>query len=197
MGFSPAAGIDPTMQLKSVIGSAGALGKLNTILSLAENKNQITIISNPKITVVNNKEAFIVQGRKIPYYTNKADSRGNVNPSVEYVDANLELKVTPQVSAEGTVLMTLSVQKNIPLPTQAGLPPEIDVKSSNTEVMVNNGETIVLGGIYQDSKENGESGVPILKDIPLLGWLFKSWNKVEMRKELLIFVTPKVIANAG
>jgi type IV pilus assembly protein PilQ len=193
MGFSPAAGFDPTMQLKSVIGSAGALGKLNTMLSMAENQNQINVVSNPKVTVQNSKEAIIVQGKKVPYYTAKEDQNGNLKSMVEYVSAALQLKVTPFAASDGSILLNLNIEKNVPAPTAPGLPPELDVKSSITEVLVNNGETLVLGGIYEDRSENNVTGVPVLKDIPLLGWLFRGKSRLEGKRELLIFVTPKII----
>lgn len=106
------------------------------------------------------------------------------------MEAALTLEVTPHITADGSVSMKIKASNNS---AGAGSPPPINKKEATTELLVANGETTVIGGIYVDSDTENDTGVPFLADIPLLGWLFKSNTKQKVKTELLIFITPKVV----
>ncbi|HBG08261.1 MAG: pilus assembly protein PilQ [Geobacteraceae bacterium GWC2_58_44] len=173
------------------IGLGMSFGKLNSNvqldmrLSAAATIGQVKIISTPKVVTLNNKAAKISQGQSIPYQTTSAEGT-----KTEFVEAALTLEVTPHITADGAVSMKIKASNNSP---GSGSPPPINKKEATTELVVANGETTVIGGIYVDSDTESDTGIPFLSDIPLLGWLFKSNNKVKTKTELLIFITPKVV----
>jgi len=182
-------------------GSGGALGillgsptldplVLAAQLSAAEATGKGRILSNPKITTLDNKEASIEQGRSIPYETTSAEGT-----KTEFIDATLKLTVTPHITAENTVSMKIKVTKNAPNTSVVGASgaPSIDKKEATTEVLVRDGETTVIGGIFTSDQSSNENKVPGLGDIPLLGWLFKKEKKIDNTTELLIFITPRII----
>jgi type IV pilus assembly protein PilQ len=108
----------------------------------------------------------------------------------EFIEAALSLEVTPHITADGSVNMKIKASNNSP---GTGSPPSISKKEATTELVVKNGETTVIGGIYVDRDTDAETGVPYLSEIPLLGWLFKSNTKNKNKNELLIFITPKIM----
>ena len=173
------------------IGLGMSFGKLTSNiqldmrLSAAATIGQVKIISTPKVVTLNNKAAKISQGQSIPYQTTSAEGT-----KTEFVEAALTLEVTPHITADGSVSMKIKASNNSP---GAGTPPPINKKEATTELVVANGETTVIGGIYVDSDTESDTGVPFLADIPLLGWLFKSNNKLKTKTELLIFITPKLM----
>lgn len=184
-------------------GSAGALGALGFILgkagvnpmvldlrlSAGESQGQLKTISRPRITTLDNKEATIEQGESIPYETTSAAGTSTV-----FIDAKLSLKVTPHITPDGSVLMKIEATRNsVGSLTSFGGVPSISKKESRTEVLVNDGETTVIGGIVITDKNNQEKGIPFLKDIPVLGWIFKNKSVNDTQQELLIFITPKII----
>lgn len=146
------------------------------------------MVSNPRVITSNQKEATIEQGVEIPYQ--EASASGAT--SVSFKKAVLSLSVTPQITPDDRVAMDLEVNKDSVGGIFSGIP-SIDTRSVTTQVLVNNGDTVVLGGIYEQSSANGESKVPLLGDIPLLGYLFRFKSNTESKSELLIFVTPKII----
>jgi type IV pilus assembly protein PilQ len=146
------------------------------------------LVSNPRVITSNQKEALIEQGVQIPYTT---VTDGNV--VTEFKEAVLSLKVTPQITPDDRIVMDLEVKKDNVSKITIGGQPAIDSRSIKTQVLVNNGETVVLGGIYEQEKVDGKEQVPGLGSIPLLGYLFKSTNATDNKKELLIFVTPKIL----
>ncbi len=154
-------------------------------LSAAVTTGDVKIISTPKVVTLNNKAAKISQGQSIPYQTTSAEGT-----KTEFIEAALTLEVTPHITADGSVSMKIKASNNSP---GSGTPPPINKKEATTELLVRNGETTVIGGIYVDSDTESEQGVPFLKDIPLLGWMFKSNTKSKTKTELLIFITPKVV----
>jgi len=154
-------------------------------LSAAVASGDVKIISTPKVVTLNNKAAKISQGQSIPYQTTSAEGT-----KTEFIEATLTLEVTPHITADGSVIMKVKASNNA---AGSGTPPPINKKEATTELLVKNGETTVIGGIYIDSDTESENGVPFLKDIPLLGWMFKSNSKTKNKTELLIFITPKVI----
>lgn len=170
-------------------GNVANTFRLDAALSAMQSDGHARIISAPKTTTQNNMEATIMQGKQIPVQTIQ-----NNTITVIYRPAALELKVTPQITADGTVVTTLEIKNN-----QAdfanlvnGIPP-IDTQSLKTTVMVPDGGTIVIGGMYKVEKSTSDSGVPVLSKIPLLGNLFKSSTKRKDQVELLVFITPRII----
>jgi type IV pilus assembly protein PilQ len=173
------------------IGLGMSFGKLTSNVQLdmrlaaAATIGQVKIISTPKVVTLNNKAAKISQGQSIPYQTTSAEGT-----KTEFVEAALTLEVTPHITADGAVSMKIKASNNSP---GAGSPPPINKKEATTELVVTNGETTVIGGIYVDSDTETDTGIPFLSDIPLLGWMFKSNAKQKTKTELLIFITPKVV----
>lgn len=170
-------------------GNVANTFRLDVALSAMESKGKGRIISAPKTTTQNNMEALIRQGKSIPVPTIQ-----NNTLQVRYVPAALELKVTPQITAKGTIIMELEIKNNAPdFANQVlGIPP-ITTQTIKTVVMVDDGGTIVIGGIYRIEAADSTDRTPLLANIPLLGKLFKNSNAKSEQKELLVFITPKII----
>jgi len=177
-------------------GSAGRIGLailgsdylVDLELSALQTEGRGEVVSNPRVVTSNQMEAKIEQGVDIPYQ--EASSSGAT--SVSFKKAVLSLAVTPQITPDDRVVMDLKVNKDSVGGIYSGVP-SINTRSVETQVLVNNGDTVVLGGIYETSKANGETKIPLLGDIPILGYLFRSTSKTETKSELLIFVTPKIL----
>jgi type II secretory pathway component HofQ len=150
--------------------------------------NKGEVVAQPQITTVDNKEAKIFMGQQIP--VKYLDEAGNT--VVQMINAGTELIVKPHISGEGRILLELSPKKESYSP-QADGTPVINEQSATTNVVVNNGETVVIAGLTSNQVTEAESGIPILKDIPLLGNLFKKSDKNHEKKDLIIFVTPFII----
>lgn len=162
---------------------------LDLELSAMEKENKGEIIASPRITTANQKEAYIEQGVEIPYQ--EAASSGAT--STQFKKAVLSLTVTPHITPDNKIILDLVVTQDTISDVTSGTAPAIDTQRIGTQVLVNNGETIVLGGIYQQSIINTVSKVPVLGDIPYFGWLFRNSVNFNEKKELLIFVTPRVV----
>jgi len=163
-------------------------------LSALESENKGEVIASPRITVANQHEAYIEQGTEIPYV--QATSSGAT--SVEFKKAVLSLKVTPHITPDNRIIMDLVVTQDTrgdTVSTPTGDAVAIDTQEINTQVLVENGETIVLGGIFQQSSSNDVRKVPLLGDLPFVGYLFKNSQEVLEKRELLIFVTPKILTD--
>jgi len=152
----------------------------------AEGKGEV--VSNPRVITANQKEATIEQGVEIPYQ--EASSSGAT--SVSFKKAVLSLKVTPQITPDDRVIMDLNVNKDSVGAIYAGVP-SVNTRAINTQVLVQNGETVVLGGIYEQTRSKDVTKVPLLGDLPYLGALFRNTTQVNDKVELLIFVTPKIL----
>ncbi len=162
---------------------------LDLELSAMEKENKGEIIASPRITTANQKEAYIEQGVEIPYQ--EASSSGAT--ATQFKKAVLSLTVTPHITPDNKIILDLVVTQDTVSDVQSGSAPAIDTQRIGTQVLVNNGETIVLGGIYQQSIVSTVSKVPVLGDIPYFGWLFRNTSQFNEKKELLIFVTPRVV----
>ena len=162
---------------------------LDLELSAMEKENKGEIIASPRITTANQKEAYIEQGVEIPYQ--EASSSGAT--STQFKKAVLSLTVTPHITPDNKIILDLIVTQDTVSDVTSGTAPAIDTQRIGTQVLVNNGETIVLGGIYQQSIISSVSKVPVLGDIPYFGWLFRNSTEFNEKKELLIFVTPRVV----
>ena len=162
---------------------------LNVRLEALEKQGKGRILSSPRVTTADNKEARIRSGKQIPYQVTSAE--GN---SIQFVDAELSLTVTPHVTSDNSVYMVIDATKNAADFTQlVGTVPTITTKETHTEVLVGNGETTVLGGIYESASTENKKAVPFLSKIPLLGFLFKSFADSDVITELLVFITPTII----
>ena len=179
--------------------SAGTLGlslgnvldsfTLDIALTAFENEGKVRILSAPKITTQNNQTAIIEQGTQIPVVTTTA-----VEINVQYISASLKLEVTPQITAEGTVIMDVVLENNSPdFVNRVGDVPPIITEKAQTQILVRDGSTAVIGGIFKLSESHAEAGVPGLRKIPVLGWLFKNRAISKSNQELLIFITPKIL----
>ena len=165
---------------------------LDMELSALQLEGKGELISNPRVITANQKEAYIEQGTEIPY--SQASSSGAT--AIQFKKAVLSLKVTPQITPDDRIILDLNVNKDTVIPAGSSLNssvPAIDKKEVKTQVLVDNGETVVLGGIFEEEKTQEYSKVPLLGDIPFLGWLFRSSTNVKKKQELLIFVTPKIL----
>ena len=164
-------------------------------LSALQAEGQGEVVSNPKVVTADLKKATILQGRQIPYSTISQDGT-----KVEFKDAFLKLEVTPQITPDDRIRMDLRVSKDEEgrvVQTATGPQASIDKREVETQVMVNNGETVVLGGVFEQTKNGRVSKVPFLGDVPLLGYLFRNTNKTDIKRELLIFVTPQILKNGS
>ncbi|MBW2055651.1 MAG: type IV pilus secretin PilQ, partial [Deltaproteobacteria bacterium] len=146
------------------------------------------IISSPKILTLDNNEAMIKQGIEYPYPV--------LNPegvtSTEYKDITLELKVTPHVTPDNRISMDIEII-NKEIGAVIHNEQSFTTKEASTELLVNDGDTVIIGGIRKSRKDTGQSGIPGLKNIPVLGWLFKTESKENQLDELLIFITPRIV----
>lgn len=164
---------------------------LTAEISALESDGKGKIVSSPRVMTANQVEAVIEQGVEIPYQ--QATSSGAT--SVAFRKANLSLKVKPQVTPDGKITMTLDINKDSPntsISTGSGV--AIDTKHVKTEVLVDNGGTVVIGGIYTENIQNTTQRIPFFGDLPYLGWLFKNTAWTSNKKELLVFITPKIVA---
>jgi len=166
-----------------------ALSRLLSVeISAAEADGRGKIIASPRVLTADQVEALIEQGTEIPYQ--QATSSGAT--SVSFRKANLSLKVKPQITPDGNIIMTLDVNNDAPgTTTPAGV--QINTKHVKTEVLVENGGTVVIGGIYSQNDRTDITKVPFLGDLPLVGWLFKNNSTQSTKNELLVFITPRVV----
>jgi len=198
---NPLGGIsNPVVNLPASVGdtAGGALGislgsltnslELDIVLSALEKKNHARVISSPRVVTVNNQEAKIVQGQEVPQMTVSA----NEGTKVEYKEAALKLSVTPQVTADKSIIMNILISNDTPTLGANNLY-IINKKEATTSVLVKDGQTAVIGGIFTNNDTEAFGAVPWFHKIPLLGHLFKGTQKVKKRTELVIFITPRVL----
>jgi type IV pilus assembly protein PilQ len=166
---------------------------LDLELSALEAEGEGEIISTPRVVTANQSEAFIQQGVEIPY--EQAASSGAT--AVQFKEAVLELRATPLITPDNRVQLELEIKQDsvgeLYQTGRGGSVPSIDTRELNTSVLVNNGETVVLGGIFQDERAKKEDRVPYLSSIPGIGYLFKRKSNETRKRELLVFVTPTIV----
>ncbi|MGN6520539.1 MAG: type IV pilus secretin PilQ [Dokdonella sp.] len=180
----------------------GADYLLDLELSAAQSEGRSEVISSPRVITANQREADIKQGQEVGYVTYQASSGGGPGSgtaTVQFKEAVLELKVTPTITADDRVVLNLNVKKDaiagyVDNPG-GGQVPTLDKREISTEVLVDNGQTVVLGGVYEVSKAETLRKVPMLGDIPVLGNLFKNKGRNDNKAELLIFVTPRILSD--
>ena len=164
---------------------------LDLELTAMEKESKGEIIASPRITTANQKEAYIEQGVEIPYQ--EAASSGAT--ATQFKKAVLSLTVTPHITPDDKIILDLVITQDTISDVQSGSAPAIDTQRIGTQVLVDNGETIVLGGIYQQAIISSVSKVPVLGDIPYLGFFFRTSTDFSEKKELLIFVTPRIVTD--
>jgi len=170
---------------------SGPNGSFEATINALESQNKATIISNPTITTMNNREATIIVGKKIPLIV--SDEAGN--PITQLTTVGIQMRVIPHVNSE-TGEITVDLHPEVSdLSSQATVQGGIIIVTAeaDTRVMVKNGETAVIGGLIRDNDSIYESGIPVLRDLPLIGRFFGSKSKVSEKRELLIFVTPRIV----
>jgi type IV pilus secretin PilQ/predicted competence protein len=171
------------------LGSVNGAFNLDLALTALETSGNLRVLSTPRVSTQNNGEAEITQGVQIPIQT-----VANNTVTVSFKDAALTLKVTPQITSAGTVIMKISLENAQPDFSRAinGIPP-INTQRANTTVLVSDGQTTVIGGIYVSQEQTANDRTPGLSRVPILGWLFKRDRVDDTSQELLIFITPKII----
>jgi type IV pilus assembly protein PilQ len=167
-------------------------------LSALQEEGRGEVISNPRIVTSNQKEAVIRQGQEVGYVTisQQQGAGAAAIPNVQFKDVLLELKVTPTITNDGRVFLNMAVKKDeIDSFVQSGIGdvPQINKREVNTAVLINDGQTVVIGGVYEFRDRSDVSKVPWLGDLPVIGNLFKKRGRSKEKAELLIFVTPKVM----
>lgn len=178
----------------------GADYLLDLELSASQKEGRSEVISSPRVITANNQEAVIKQGTQIGYVTYQGGAAGgSATANVQFKDAVLELRVTPTITADNRVYLALTVKKDsvnqlIPSPG-GGFVPQIDTREINTSVLVDNAQTVVLGGVYEATKSADLTKVPFLGDLPAVGALFRHNLNQNNKAELLIFVTPRILSN--
>ena len=178
-------------QLALSILNLGSGNLVNMELSALEADNRGKVVSSPRVITADKKKAVISQGTEIPYLTAAASGA----TTVSFKPAVLELAVTPRITPDDRIIMDLEVKKDSVGQIFSGIP-SVDTKKVNTQVLVDNGDTIVLGGIFEQTTRTTVEKVPFLGDVPVLGNLFKRTLKQDDKTELLIFVTPKIVKDA-
>jgi type IV pilus assembly protein PilQ len=181
--------------LQSVPGVGFTFGRftdnpinLDLRLSAGELSGLTKTISSPRIITLDNRQAKIEQGESIPFQTTSLQGT-----QTTFVDANLVLEVTPHVTRDGSILMSVKAARNSLGSFSGPAGPSISKREATTEILLKDGETTVIGGIFLNETNETQGGLPWLSKIPVLGWLFKNITKTETKNELLIFITPKII----
>ncbi|MFC0677005.1 type IV pilus secretin PilQ [Lysobacter korlensis] len=188
-----------------VTNAAGALGLsilnagylLDLELSAMQTEGRGEVVSNPRVVTSNQREAVISQGQEVGYVTVQPAAVGGVaTPSVQFKEVLLQLRVTPTITGDGRVFLNMNIKKDEVegfVDTSIGDVPIIGKSEVNTAVLIEDGQTVVVGGVYEFNSREDVSKVPFLADIPFLGVLFKNKSKIKQKAELLIMVTPKVL----
>ena len=183
--------------------SVGAddITNLQIILTAAESNGLARTLGTPRVTTLNNKEAIVSSGQRIPFTTLgsvAAQGGSQLVATVQFVDAALQLAVTPHVTGDNSVMMKVRATRNSAnFDNTVFQNPTITTREALNEVLVADGDTIVIGGIYTDDNTNDHAGTPYLQDIPVLGHLFRQSNRTSDTRELIFLVTPRVVHNAA
>jgi type IV pilus assembly protein PilQ len=178
------------------IGQLDYFGNLSAALALEEKDGLVKVIASPRISVMNKEKAEITQsGEQVSIQTTLNPVSNDRTTMEKRTPMVLSLVVQPQITSDNSVIMDVEMKRQFPGTevdeTTHAAP--VNTRTAKTKILVRNGQTSVIGGIYQDTESNSENGVPGLKDIPVLGWLFKSKTKLKDKNELLIFLTPRIL----
>lgn len=201
VNMNPSFSVNPTastvgnFNLNLSIGTLDVFGTLSAALALSEQESQVKIISSPRIMAMTNEKADISQTTEVP--VRQVTQNGTATQETfQFKPLTMKLEVTPQVTADGSVIMKVSVNRQfqgaeVSSAGQGAF--AVNSREANTRVLVKNGQTAVIGGIYQSDATNGENGVPYLREIPVLGYLFKTKSTKTQKQELLVFLTPRIL----
>lgn len=197
--INPSANSSGNFNFNLSVGTLDVFGTLQAALALSESEEQVKIISAPRIMTMTNEKADINQTTEVP--VRQVTQNGTaVQESFQFKPLTLKLEVTPQVTADGSVIMKVLVNRqfrgaDVSSAGQGAF--AVNSREANTKVLVKNGQTAVIGGIYQSDAVEGESGVPWLREIPIVNYLFRSKNTSKAKSELLVFLTPRVIGSVA
>jgi len=186
---------NPAGQLALTLINLGSGNLINLELSALEADNRGKVVSSPRVITADNQKAHIEQGTDIPYII-QSTTGGNTTATVQFKKAVLALDVTPQITPDNRVIMNVEVRKDSVgqiVQIQGSQYPSIDTKNVTTQIAVNNGDTAVIGGIFEENITSDVQKVPFLGDLPGLGYLFKNTVRSSQKTELLIFLTPRVV----
>ncbi|OFZ19042.1 MAG: hypothetical protein A2Z20_09850 [Bdellovibrionales bacterium RBG_16_40_8] len=177
------------------VGTLDFLGNLDATLSLAQSDSLVRIISSPRIVTMNKEKSLISQKGEVITIKATVDQNNNKTYQAERTPVELKLDVTPQITNEGSVVLEVDLTRQfagaqVDAATRAR---PINTRQAKTKVLVPSGQTAVIGGIYQSDETQSETGTPVLKDIPVLGWLFKQRSSDRQKNELLLFLTPRIL----
>ena len=188
-----------TSSLGFRFGTLDFLGNLQATLQLAEQEQTAKVLSSPRVVAMNREKAEIGQVGEVISLLSTKDLQGVITTSAERTKVNLKLAVTPQITSDGVVMMDMDVTREFPGPEHNNITRTrpLNSRTAKTKVLVKDGETAVIGGIYQLDEAVSEDGVPVLKDIPYLGWLFKTKGREKQKNELMIFLTPRIMATTA
>ncbi len=188
-------GLSPTLTTQPsagtfTVGILNSYASINATLQALESLSKAKSIASPKVVVLNNQTATIEKGQTL-YLPGVAGVGATAAPQA--ITAQISLQITPHIMANGNVKLVINSSNNTVAPPVSGAQATLDTESANSTVIIKNGQTVVIGGVYQMSKTVTNSGIPGLMSIPLLGWLFKSQNISYSKDELMIFITPRII----
>jgi type IV pilus assembly protein PilQ len=188
----PASIASPALGL--VFGNASSF--LEAQLAALETNSTGKVISAPKVVTMDGKKAIIKQGQEIPYITRTVNAQGGETVTVTFKEAVLKLEVTPRITEQGKISMEILAGNEVAdwKNTVEGNPP-INKNSVDSTVVIDDGDTVVIGGVLRDQEDKTVDGVPWFQSIPVLGWLFKTVNIQNEKRQLLVFITPKVISD--
>ena len=172
------------------LGTLDIFGDLAAQLRLFEMEDIVHVISSPRVVVLNNEAANIVQSSNIPV-AQVNQSAGVAVTSTIYQPIEMKLDVTPQVTSESDIILNVAIKREFAGNTAN--PPDINKREAKTKVLVRNGQTAVIGGVYQADTSEGEAGVPWLRKLPVFGWLFKQKTMDNNKSEMLVFITPRIL----
>ncbi len=178
--------------LNAILFNSAATRFLTLELSALESDGRGKVVSSPRVLTANMVEASIEQGTEIAYRTESSAGA----TTVEFKKAVLALRVRPQITPDGRIQLKVEVNKDRPVTPPGFTEPAVDTRNVSTEVLVENGGTIVIGGIYEESEANSVAKVPVLGDLPVMGALFRNTQRSQERRELLIFITPRIVTDA-
>ena len=188
-------GLSPTLTTQAAagtftVGILNSYASINATLEALESLSRAKSIASPKVVVLNNQTATIEKGQTL-YLPGVAGVGATAAPQA--ITAQISLQITPHIMANGNVKLVINSSNNTVAPPVSGAQATLDTESANSTVIIKNGQTVVIGGVYQMSKTVSNSGVPGLMSIPLLGWLFKTRSVSYSKDELMIFITPRII----
>jgi type IV pilus assembly protein PilQ len=180
------------------IGTLDIFGNLGAALSISEAENRVKVISSPRILTLSNEQAQISQTTEVPIRTTTTVN-STTQSSFTFKPVNLKLDVTPQITADSAIIMKVAVSRQFLGANVGGASGDaqpVNSRDANTKVLVRNGETAVIGGIYTSDATEADAGVPWFKDIPFLGGLFRRTAETKNKSELIVFLTPRILEQA-